>query len=55
MWYPTGGLEDYATEATVGLLNYHTIRNGFHLGHTEFQDLARAVDWKELQELGVPV
>ena len=26
-----GGLEDYAENATVGLLNYHTIKNGFYL------------------------
>lgn len=49
--YPAGGLEDYAIESTVGLLNYHTIRNGFHLGHTEFRDLAAAVDWTQLQDL----
>ena len=48
----SGGLENYATEATVGLLNYHTIRNGFHLGHAEFKDLAAAVDWRQLQDLG---
>ena len=46
-----GGLEDYAIESTVGLLNYHTIRNGMHLGHTEFRDLAAAVDWRQLQDL----
>ena len=48
-----GGLDDYAEKATIGLLNYSTIRNGFFLGQTEFHDLAGPVDWKELQELGV--
>lgn len=47
-----GGLDDYAEEATIGLLNYSTIRNGFFLGRTEFRDLAGPVDWKQLQELG---
>ncbi|KAL3132467.1 hypothetical protein ABBQ32_009017 [Trebouxia sp. C0010 RCD-2024] len=47
-----GGLDDYAEKATVGLLNYNTIMNGFFLGQTEFRDLAGPVDWKELQELG---
>jgi len=48
-----GGLEDYAEHATVGLLNYHTIKNGFYLGHTEFRDLAGPVDWQQLADLGV--
>ncbi len=48
-----GGLEDYAENATVGLLNYHTIKNGFYLGHTEFRDLAGPVDWQQLADLGV--
>lgn len=52
MHYLAGGLADYAQQATVGLLNYHTIKNGFHLGHTEFRDLAGPVDWNQLQELG---
>ncbi|KAL3156708.1 hypothetical protein ABBQ38_000983 [Trebouxia sp. C0009 RCD-2024] len=47
-----GGLDDYAEKATVGLLNYNTIMNGFFLGQTEFRDLAGPVDWRELQELG---
>ncbi len=50
---PAGGLEDYAENATVGLLNYHTIKNGFYLGHTEFRDLAGPVDWQQLVDLGV--
>ena len=49
-----GGLEDYAENATVGLLNYHTIKNGFYLGHTEFHDLAGPVDWQQLEDLGTP-
>jgi len=48
-----GGLEDYAENATVGLLNYHTVKNGFYLGHTEFRDLAGPVDWQQLADLGV--
>ena len=48
-----GGLEDYAENATVGLLNYHTIKNGFYLGYTEFRDLAGPVDWQQLADLGV--
>jgi len=48
-----GGLEDYAENATVGLLNYHTIKNGLYLGHTEFRDLAGPVDWQQLEDLGV--
>ena len=48
-----GGLDDYAEKATIGLLNYSTIRNGFFLGQTEFRDLAGPVDWKELEQLGV--
>lgn len=47
-----GGLDDYAEKATIGLLNYHTIKNGFFLGGTEFRDLARPVDWKQLEQLG---
>ncbi|KAL0034922.1 hypothetical protein WJX79_000653 [Trebouxia sp. C0005] len=50
-----GGLEDYAENATVGLLNYHTIKNGFYLGHTEFRDLAGPVDWQQLADLGEKV
>ena len=53
MFPPAGGLEDYAENATVGLLNYHTIKNGFYLGHTEFRDLAGPVDWQQLADLGV--
>ncbi len=48
-----GGLEDYAENATVGLLNYHTMKNGFYLGYTEFRDLAGPVDWQQLADLGV--
>lgn len=48
-----GGLDDYAEMATIGLLNYSTIRNGFFLGQTEFRDLAGPVDWKELEQLGL--
>ena len=50
--HATGGLEDYAEKATVGLLNYQSIKNGFYLGSTEFRDLAGPVDWKQLNELG---
>ncbi len=53
MFPPAGGLEDYAESATVGLLNYHTIKNGFYLGQTEFRDLAGPVDWQQLADLGV--
>ena len=47
-----GGLEDYAERATIGLLNYHSIKNGFYLGQTEFRDLAGPMDYKELEDLG---
>lgn len=47
-----GGLDDYAEKATIGLLNYSSIRNGFFLGQTEFRDLAGPVDWRELEQLG---
>lgn len=47
-----GGLDGYAEKATIGLLNYSTIRNGFFLGQTEFRDLAGPVDWIELEQLG---
>ena len=51
-FWVAGGLEDYAEKATLGLLNYHTIKNGFYLGGTEFRDLAGPVDWKQLDDLG---